>query len=174
MTLGAPSGAPFVLSFRRGRFFCPYIEIVLPFPSQVRYNRNMTQTLDFTVTQTVHLDPSTLSATPQHVGQWMASCGISEWFNYDDEGTFSYSTRKVDGDIEYTIVDIDENKSLTFTGLEFFKKHVELIWLSTITNYRHDWINFAFKSHGADPDEYDANTCDAVLQNMLYGEIVYG
>lgn len=126
---------------------------------------------------TTVVDPHklTLCTTPEEVGEWMTDCALSEWYNYNDEGTFTHSVRRGSpGPTVYEVSDPDMGKSITFTALEFFEKHVELIWLAQITNYRHDWIDFAFKSHGVDADEYDANTCDAVLQNMLYGEIVYG
>jgi hypothetical protein len=128
--------------------------------------------MDITVTQTVSLDESSLSSTPAEIGQWMLDCALTQWYQYDDEGNFDHHSDPLTGNV--TISDPDEEKSITITPYEFFKKHVELIWLATIDNYRHDWIDFAFKSSGADADEYDANTCDAVLQNLLYGEIVYG
>jgi hypothetical protein len=75
----------------------------------------------------------------------------------------------------YTLTDPDMGKSVTFTDSEFFDQHFKLIWLGTITNYRHDWISFAFRRGDEENyDDYDALTVDAVLQNMLYGEIVYG
>jgi len=131
--------------------------------------------MEFTTTQTVTLDESSLCTTVAELGEWMADCGINEWSQYDDEGTFKVErVTGTPGETRYVVSDPDEGKAVAFTATEFFRKHVELIWLATIDNYRHDWIEFAFRSKDADADEYDANTCDAVLQNMLYGEVVYG
>jgi hypothetical protein len=112
--------------------------------------------------------------SPNEVGNWMALCALAEWSNYDDNGTFEVNTIKFGDDNKYFVSDPDEDASVTFTGREFFEAHKRLIWNAEIDNYRHDWIEFAFKSKGAEPDEYDALTCEAVLQNLLYGEIVYG
>lgn len=126
--------------------------------------------MKITVTQNVEVPDMT--ASPAEVGSWMVTEALSQWYQYNDNDTFTHQRDK-DNDTWF-VFDPDENKHVTFTSAEFFRQHATLIWLGTIENYRHDWIDFAFKSHGATPDEYDANTCDAVLQNMLYGSIVYG
>ena len=128
--------------------------------------------MEITVKQTVTI-PDMPVSIPE-VGAWMADCALTQWYQYDDEGTFTHEQTTINGETYYSVADPDEGKRVEFTATTFFEKHAELIWLGTIDNYRHDWIDFAFKSNGADPDEYDANTCDAVLQNMLYGQIVYG
>ncbi len=127
--------------------------------------------------QTVTLDESTLVAPPHEVGEWMVEAALRVWYTYNDEGNFTHKVRRckcAKNEASFTLTDPDEEKTVRFTADDFFRKHVELIWLGTITNYRHDWINFAFKSHDAPADEYDDCTVDAVLQNMLYGEVVYG
>lgn len=127
--------------------------------------------MEITVTTKVTI-PDTID--PIEAGRDMVGCALAQWYQYDDEGTFQDESADVNGETYYSVADPDEGKRVEFTATQFFAKHVELIWLATIDNYRHDWIDFAFKSSGADADEYDANTCDAVLQNMLYGSIVYG
>lgn len=126
--------------------------------------------MEFTITVT--LDESTLIDTPAVVGQWMLESALSSWYSYDDEGNFSHTWHE-DGSV--TISDPDENAELTISPEEFFHWHARYIWLAQIDNYRHDWIEFAFKSSGVTADEYDDNTTDAVLQNLLYsGQVIYG
>jgi hypothetical protein len=107
---------------------------------------------------------------PNEVGNWMLNCAIREWIRYDDADTF-----EVDW-FGYGVILRDPDNmdmSVFITHTQFFNMHKELIWHGKITNYRHDWIDWAFKSNDADADDYDDLTCEAVLQNMLYGEIIY-
>lgn len=133
--------------------------------------------MNLTVTQTVDLDETTLAGTPAEVGEWMADAALRVWYGYDDDETFRSKVVGRDnpnGPTIYHLDDPDMDVAKTFTALQFFQMHAKLIWLGTIDNYRHDWLNFAFRSSGANADEYDDLTVDAVLQNMLYGKIVYG
>lgn len=146
----------------------------LPYPTRLRYNRSMTETTTVTIEVEIPVIPHEDKVS---IGEGMVELALAEWYRYNDEGTFRHETELVsEDDVEYsyTLTDPDEDASVTFTDSEFFDKHLELIWLATIKNYRHDWIKFAFKANDAPYDEYDALTVDAVLQNMLYGEIVYG
>lgn len=115
---------------------------------------------------------TTTDVDPTEVGEWMLLDGLVQWEQYDDNGVFEVERL----DNGYSVYDPDEmEKPLLISFNQFFFAHKRLIWNATIDNYRHDWIEFAFKSKGAEVDEYDANTCDAVLQNMLYkGKVIYG
>lgn len=107
------------------------------------------------------------------VGEWMLECAIGEWLRYDDEGTFT--VERYDGGIVVNDPDEREDKgTLMIPFDEFYKKHKSLIYEGKIEGYRLDWILFATRLGGADTDDYDSNTTDAVLQNMLYGEVIYG
>jgi hypothetical protein len=134
----------------------------------------MTETTTVTIEVEIPLIPD---AEKLKVGEWMLLDALAYWSSgYDDEGNFQTTPIKANGTrVGYTVFDpagMSEPKHIYFT--KFFDEHLRLIWLAQIKNYRHDWIEFAFRSNDADYDEYDANTTDAVLQNMLYGEVIYG
>jgi hypothetical protein len=126
---------------------------------------------------TIQIDveiPDIPLSVKKDVGEDMLLCALSEWGGYDDNGVFQVTLSE--DNMGYFVFDPDGGmthpKFISYTA--FFDEHLVLIWLAQIKNYRHDWIEFAFRSKDANYDEYDALTCDAVLQNMLYGEVVYG
>jgi hypothetical protein len=126
--------------------------------------------MEITVTQTVTIPE--MYGTPAEVGKHMLADALRVWYQYDEMSNFKHEHGHGIGIAFYDPNFMTKPRPIGFEA--FFRKHVELIWLGTIDNYRHDWIGFAFKSAGADPEDYDDNTVDAVLQNMLYGEVVYG
>lgn len=118
-----------------------------------------------------------LITLPKELGLDMIQCGLAEWFGYNDNGTFAAVTHQ-DEDETFTITDPDEGKTLTITAEDFFNKHKSLIFDGEMVNEEKGaaahWWNWASKVNGASVDDYDAYTCDFVLQILLYGEIVYG
>ncbi len=124
---------------------------------------------------TIDTDELDLCASPAEIGEWMLLSAMRVWYGYDDNGTFRDQTVQVAGSpLLYEFADPDEGDFLTITAERFFAEHVRLIWLGNETEYADSYVEFATRAAGADADEYDDNTVDAVFQTLMYGGVMYG
>lgn len=101
------------------------------------------------------------------LGRYMMETGASEWFRYDELGTFGFEWDEDDKGATFS--DPDEEAERYITYVEFFDAHYAGVfhrgYAGKVAGWVTDWVQFV--------DDYDADTTDATLQILLYGELIY-